>query len=205
MWRATAAPPCKDGHDSSPPASRRCGEGAGRPGLARCLCVLPFRRSRPAPRGRFPHALRLAALLKALPDHRRRPCGPRRAADMTLPASAARTTARGEQAEAIHRPPQGPPNSPSSGLHRSTTARRHRGTWIRRPPHRRDGPSVEDGLPMAGRGRCIFLKASRIRGLAARDMLTIGGLSAQRHGGGGHSRPCGTAERGVRPVSGHSC
>jgi hypothetical protein len=35
--------------------------------------------------------------------------------------------ARGEQADAIHRHPQGPPGYPSPGLLRSTTARRHRG------------------------------------------------------------------------------
>jgi hypothetical protein len=29
---------------------------------------------------------------------------------------------------------------------------------------------------MAGWGRCIFWKMSEIRGLVARDMLTIGGL-----------------------------
>ena len=49
------------------------GEGAGRPGLARCDCVLPFRRSRPLRVVRFPRALRLAAFMRALPDH---PPGP---------------------------------------------------------------------------------------------------------------------------------
>ena len=37
---------------------------------------------------------------------------------------AVRREARGEQAQAIHRPPQGPPDSPPPGPHRSTTARR---------------------------------------------------------------------------------
>ena len=124
--------------------SRRVGEGAGRPGLARCCCRVtvstkpdlgrpsdPPVKSRSgrdgaAPRSRFPRALRLAALasgltgsppLTLLPsargghDFRRRPA----------------QEARGEQAQAIHRPPQGPPRYPSPGLHRSTTARRHRG------------------------------------------------------------------------------
>ena len=58
--------------------------------------------------------------------------------------------ARGEQAGAIRRRPQGPPAYPSPGLHRSTTARRHRGTWIRRPPHRRDGGEFRTGSSYGG-------------------------------------------------------
>src|SRR6478672_13570792 len=64
-----------------------------------------------------------------------------------VPPSAIRCPkARGEQADAIHRRPQGPPGYPSPGLHRSTTARRHREAWIRRPPHRRDGWNYGGGL-----------------------------------------------------------
>ena len=87
---ARSAPPM----DHQPPAaSHPCviaasaeavGEGAGRPGLARCLNVLPFRRSRP-PRAAVIHAPSgWRPLLRAWPDHRRRPCGRRRAADMTV-------------------------------------------------------------------------------------------------------------------------
>ena len=102
-------------------------------------CTVSTRRA--APRGRFPRALRLAALT----------FGPCRIAPATLRpptrgghdgiklTSAVRTpSARGEQAGRIHPCPRGPPDFPSPGLHRSTTARRRRGAWIRRPPHRRD-------------------------------------------------------------------
>ena len=143
------------GHRLAGAGSGKVGEGAGRPGLARCFDVLPFRRSRPAPRSRFPRALRLAALTFGpcriiRPGH----CCPGRGADVaSSDASGPHPAARGEQADAIHRRPQGPPDSPSPGLHRSTTARRHRGTWIRRPPHRRVGPIVPRVSPQAGSGR----------------------------------------------------
>jgi hypothetical protein len=38
--------------------------------------------------------------------------------------------------------------------------------------------SMAAGLPMAGWGRCNFWKMSEVRGLVARDMLTIGGWGA---------------------------
>ncbi len=140
--------------------SRRFGEGAGRPGLARCCCRVtvstkpdlgrpsdPPVKSRSgrdgtAPRSRFPRAIRLAALASGLTGSSVADiaaCG----GGGTWRSQQSAPLARGEQAEAIHRPPQGPPRYPSPGLHRSTTARRTSGRWIRRPPHRRDGGIME--------------------------------------------------------------
>ena len=62
--------------------------------------------------------------------------------------------ARGEQAQAIHRPPQGPPRYPSPGLHRSTTARRHRGAG-------------SDALPTDGMGRSL----TRVPAMMAGDAV----------------------------------
>jgi hypothetical protein len=62
--------------------------------------------------------------------------------------------ARGEQAGAIHRPPQGPPGYPSPGLHRSTTARRHRGAG-------------SDALPTDGMGRSL----ARVPAMMAGDAV----------------------------------
>ncbi len=45
-------------HDCSPAVSRRCGEGAERPGLARCCCRVTVSTKQTAPRSRFPRALR---------------------------------------------------------------------------------------------------------------------------------------------------
>jgi hypothetical protein len=121
---------------SLPERSGRVRGGRASPGA---VVELPFRRSRPAPRSRFPRALRLAALASGLTG----------SPPMTLLPSArgghdfrrrSAQEARGEQAEAIHRPPQGPPRYPSPGLHRSTTARRHRGAG-------------SDALPTDGMGR----------------------------------------------------
>ena len=47
-----------------------------------------------------------------------------------------------------------------------------------RPSLRRNGGSLGRVPAMAGWGRCIFSKRSGISGLAARDMLTIGGWVA---------------------------
>ena len=88
-----------------------------------------------------------------------------------LPPSAIRCPkARGEQADAIHRRPQGPPRSASPGLHRSTTARRHREAWIRRPPHRRDGKDYGAGSSSGGEmtlvvGRSVLKSAGWLRQL----------------------------------------
>ncbi len=128
--------------------SRRVGEGAGRPGLARCCCRVTVSTRQIAPRSRFPRALRVVALSSDLTgsppptllpsargghDFRQRPA----------------QEARGEQAQAIHRPPQGPPEYPSPGLHRSTTARRHRGAG-------------SDALPTDGMGRSLAWGSARM-------------------------------------------
>ena len=88
--------------------------------------------------------------------------------------------ARGEQAEVIHRPPRGPPDSPSPGLHRSTTARRHR-------------EHGSDALPVDGMGTVcarVFLRHVRDAvgeavsrdnsGLGAKSMRTARGFAAQQ-------------------------
>ena len=46
---------------------------------------------------------------------------------------------------------RGPRGYASPRLHRSTTARRRRGTWIRRPPHRRDGQHCTSGSSYGGK------------------------------------------------------
>ena len=88
---------------------RKFGEGAERPGLARCVCVLPFRRDRP-PRAAVIHAPSgWRPLLRAWPDHRRRPCGRRRAADMagfpvSDPPRGARRAGRGHPSTSARTP-----------------------------------------------------------------------------------------------------
>ncbi len=61
--------------DSSPAVSRRCGEGAERPGLARCCCRVTVSTKQTTPRSRFPRAGRLAALASGLAGGPARPCG----------------------------------------------------------------------------------------------------------------------------------
>ena len=46
---------------------------------------------------------------------------------------------------------RGPRGYASPRLHRSTTARRRRGTWIRRPPHRRDGQQCTSASSYGGK------------------------------------------------------
>ena len=126
-------------------ASGRSGWGGrGTAGLARLLMCVPFRRDRLSRAAVFHSPRRLAALLG--PCRRSRPsvAGETGRRNVLPPwAVAVPSRARGEQVDAIHRRPRGPPDSPPPGLHRSTTARRHRGTWIRRPPRRRDGPDCK--------------------------------------------------------------
>jgi len=106
--------------------SRRVGEGAERPGLARCFVCFTVSTKQAAPRSRFPRALRLAALISSLAGSPPQTLLAATRGGQDLRQRPAHS-ARGEQAEAIHRPPRGPPRYPSPGLHRSTTARRHRG------------------------------------------------------------------------------
>jgi hypothetical protein len=69
-----------------PPASlpERLGRARGGRASPGAVVELPFRRSRPAPRGRFPRAFRVVALSSDLTGSRRRHCCRRRAADMTF-------------------------------------------------------------------------------------------------------------------------
>src|SRR5690606_37387868 len=46
---------------------------------------------------------------------------------------------------------RGPRGYASARLQRATTARRRRGTWIRRPPHRRDGQQCTSGSSYSGK------------------------------------------------------
>ena len=128
--------------------SRRVGEGAGRPGLARCCCRVTVSTKQTCPAQ--PFSTRLPG---SGPEF-----GPDRIAPQTLLPTArgghdfrrrSAQEARGEQAQAIHRPPQGPPKYPSPGLHRSTTARRHRGAG-------------SDALPTDGMARSLTRGPARM-------------------------------------------
>ena len=130
---------------SLPERSGRVRGGRASPGA---VVELPFRRSRPAPRSRFPRALRLAALASGLTGSPPMTLLPATRGGHDFRRRSAQE-ARGEQAEAIHRPPQGPPKYPSPGLHRSTTARRHRGAG-------------SDALPTDGMGRSLARVPARM-------------------------------------------
>jgi hypothetical protein len=107
----------------------------------------------------------------------------------------------------------------ASGCHPSTSARTPEvsiprassldhspptsGRWIRRPPHRRDGQESGTGLSHDGWGRCFYWKVSGVSGLAARDMLAIGGLSAERQGSRTPSERRGSSRRTQRVHRGH--
>jgi hypothetical protein len=116
-------------------------------------CFLPFRRDRlsraivfHAPSGWRPSHSGLAG---SPPTALRLPT---RGGHDGLRTSAVRVpAARGEQAEAIHRPPRGPPESPSPGLHRSTTARRHRERGSDALPVRRDGQEYGPAASYGGK------------------------------------------------------
>jgi hypothetical protein len=133
---------------SLPERSGRARGGRASPGA---LIVLPFRRRLTCPARPFstrpkaggpcfgPYRITPRPLLAATcsgHDFRRRPA----------------QLARGEQAQAIHRRPQGPPRYPSPGLHRSTTARRHRGAG-------------SDALPTDGMDRSL----ARVPAMMAAD------------------------------------
>ena len=89
-------------------AAEKFGEGAGRPGSPGACCVYRFDETA-APRRRFPRACRPPALFGPCrrPDGslRTRPRGDLGAVTRRGPAQ----EARGEQEDAIHRRPQGPP------------------------------------------------------------------------------------------------
>ena len=137
-------------HDSSPLADKRVGRARGdraSPGAG----VGTVSTKQIAPRGRFPRALRLAALVSGLAGSRRRPCGRRRAADMTAKPSAART---GSARRAGGRHPSTSSRTPGVSIPRAPSLDHSpppSRTWIRRPPHRRDG-----GIMGAVRGRLMI-------------------------------------------------
>ena len=84
-------------------------EGAGQPGLARMRLCFTVSTRQAVPRDRFPHALRLAALMRAFDGSSRTPCDGRGGTDVTMPLHR-------------HRPaPQGARRA--SGSHPSTSAR----------------------------------------------------------------------------------
>ena len=161
LGRGHRAPPCRPDAASrfaqAEALSGRTGgkvrEGAGRPGLARCFVCFTVSTKQTCP---------------AQPFSTRHPAGgpcfgPYRITVDDIAASDAGGTwrsqqsaplARGEQAEVIHRPPQGPPGYPSPGLHRSTTARRHRGAG-------------SDALPTDGMGRSL----TRVPAMMADDAV----------------------------------
>jgi len=152
------------GHDSSPLADKRSGRARGGRASPGANVFYRFDET-DRPRSRFPRALRLAALTFG-PRRiiRRTRCRARRGADLTLSgASGPLPAARGEQAEAIHRPPRGPPDSPPPGLHRSTTARRHRGVG-------------SDALPTDGMDR--LWKGSRL--WRANDAVIFGSVAKSK-------------------------
>ena len=120
------------------------------------------------PRGRFPRALRLAALR----------LGPSRivptplltagvGADLPVLPGAVRPKARGEQAATSNRRRQGPPRLPAPGLHRSTTAPPTSGRWIRRPPLRRVCRHHTRGWNGA--------RSSGARNAQSREIISVGG------------------------------
>ena len=110
-----------------------------------------------APRGRFPPARRLPALLGPPRLSGPAPLRAGRGTDLSCPRGRTAVTIR--RRAASKRAPsidarRGPRRYASHRLHRSTTARRRRGTWIRRPPHRRDAPILNPPRPQADSGRC---------------------------------------------------
>jgi len=113
-------------------------------------------------------------LLRALPDHRRRHCWLRRAADMTACVGGPhrkRAASRRTPSIDVLKDPRSI-HSPGFIARPQPAAIEERGSDAL--PTDGMGSSLGGGLPMAGRGRCDFLLASEVSGLAARDMLTIG-------------------------------
>ena len=140
--------------------ARRCGEGAGRPGLARCCCRVtvstkpdlgrpsdPPVKSRSgrdgaAPRSRFPRALRLAALASGLtgsPPMTLLPSA-RGGHETAARTGSARRAGAGHPSTSARTPGVSFPRA-SSLDHSPPTS----GRWIRRPPHRRDGQESDTG------------------------------------------------------------
>ena len=140
--------------------SRRVGEGAGRPGLARSFDSFtvstkpdlgrpsdPPVKSRSgrdgtAPRSRFPRALRLAALASGLtgsPPLTLLPTA-RGGHETAARTGSARRAGAGHPSTSARTPGVSFPRA-SSLDHSPPTS----GRWIRRPPHRRDGQESDTG------------------------------------------------------------
>jgi len=136
---------------------------------------IPFRRRQNAPRRQFSGSLRRVAVFgpyRSASDGQvgRRPDpwnglgippGP-----PPRPASPQEAPDRGPASLFAQRDPA--PSAPAAASDRRPSE----------PPVRRDQGSLPQGQAMAGWGRCIFWKMSEVRGLVARDMLTIGGWCA---------------------------
>ena len=134
------------------------GRGAAGPRPVRMCFTVSTKQT--APRSRFPRALRLAALASGLTGSPPRTLLPGTRGGHGGRRQRSAREARGEQADAIHRRPQGPPESPTPGLHRSTTARRHRGAG-------------SDALPTDGMGRSL----ARVTAMMADDAGILGSVA----------------------------
>ncbi len=131
-------------HDSSPPVSGRCGEGAGRPGLARCCFRVTVSTKQTCPAQ--PFSTRPPAGGPCFGPYRiirRGHCCPGRGRDMAQPAVrsiGARRANGGHPSTSMRTPEVSFPRA-SSLDHSPPTS----GRWIRRPPHRRDEVSLTRG------------------------------------------------------------
>ncbi len=150
-------PPSIHASSLSGMAAGKVGEGAGRPGLARCCCRVtvstkpdlgrpsdPPVKSRSgrdgaAPRSRFPRALRLAALASGLTGSPPLTLLPatRGGHETAARTGSARRAGAGHPSTSARTPEVSFPRA-SSLDHSPPTS----GRWIRRPPHQRDGKSL---------------------------------------------------------------
>ena len=151
--------------------SRRVGEGAGRPGLARSCCRVtvstkpdlgrpsdPPVKSRSgrdgtAPRSRFPRALRVVALgsdLTGSPPPTLLPTT-RGGHETAARTGSARRAGKGHPSTSARTPEVSIPRA-SSLDHSPPTS----GRWIRRPPHRRDEGSLTRAPARMVRDAVIF-------------------------------------------------
>ena len=124
--------------------SRRCGEGAGRPGLARCFDSFTVSTKQTCPAQ--PFSTRPPAGGPCFGPYRiirRGHCCPGRGRDMAQPAVrsiGARRANGGHPSTSMRTPAVSIPQA-SSLDHSPPTS----GRWIRRPPHRRDGQESGTG------------------------------------------------------------
>jgi len=165
------------------------------------MCV-PFRRDSLSRAAVFHSPRRLAALLGPCRRFRTSVAGEAGRRNVLPPwAVAVPSRARGEQEDAIHRRPRGPPDSPPPGLHRSTTARRHRGTWIRRPPRRRDGPDCKGSAFSGGQIAWRNCDVSDVAGEFCDNRTIDSRIASKRRSL--FLRPEGSSQRARRGHNGH--